>query len=324
MTREFSEIKDILCCPRCHCDLLYEPTITCSNESCLLFGEPFYVARTPTGSQPVLIDFETSIIDRATFIERAGESTKERDDLGNTIKSKLFRLLFGGNQALKRLQPKFLSDIKGCGSVRPRLLVVGGGAVGDGLAALYQDQSIDLIGFDVYVSPNITFVADGHAIPLANESVDAVVIQAVLEHVLDPSQVVSEIHRVLKPNGLVLADSPFMQQVHEGAYDFMRFTLSGHRWLFRNFSLIEAGVSGGPGRAALWNIRYFFRAILRNDKLGTIAQMSCFWLRYFDKLPLGRRGADAACGVFFYGSKGERAISPREIVEFYATQNKKL
>ncbi len=51
-----------------------------------------------------------------------------------------------------------------------------------------------------------------------------------------------EIHRVLKDDGIVYADTPFMQQVHEGAYDFTRFTLSGHRWLFKNFALLDSTV----------------------------------------------------------------------------------
>ena len=70
-----------------------------------------------------------------------------------------------------------------------------------------------------------------------------------LEHVLEPELVVAEIHRVLMPDGLVYAGTPFMQQVHEGPYDFMRFTESGHRWLFRRFERLASGATGGPGAA---------------------------------------------------------------------------
>ena len=35
-------------------------------------------------------------------------------------------------------------------------------------------------------------------------------VQAGLEHVRDPWQVVAEIHRVLKDDGLVYAETPFM------------------------------------------------------------------------------------------------------------------
>ena len=118
------------------------------------------------------------------------------------------------------------------------MVVVGGGANQHGLDRLYQDPSINVIGFDIYGSDLVQFIADGHSIPLASGSVDAVVVQAVLEHVLDPPQVVREIHRVLRPDGIVYAETAFMQQVHEGAYDFTRYTESGHRWLFRDFELI--------------------------------------------------------------------------------------
>src|SRR5205823_1246671 len=112
-------------------------------------------------------------------------------------------------------------------AANPTILVVGGGTVGSGTDALYRDPAVRLIAFDVYGSPMTQLIADGHQIPLRDESVDAVLVQAVLEHVLDPAKVVAEIHRVLRPNGIVYAETPFLQQVHEAAYDFTRFTESG-------------------------------------------------------------------------------------------------
>ena len=129
---------------------------------------------------------------------------------------------------------------------RPRILVIGGGTVGDGLEELYADRAIDLLAFDVYASANVQLVGDGHPIPLADGTVDGVIIQAVLEHVLEPVVVAGEIHRVLREGGVVYADTPFMQQVHEGAYDFTRFTESGHRYLFR--ALRAGGERPGGGR----------------------------------------------------------------------------
>jgi hypothetical protein len=65
--------------------------------------------------------------------------------------------------------------------------------------------------------------------------------------------VVAEIFRVLKPNGIVYADT--------GTFDFTRFTRSGHRWLFRHFEEIDSGVSVNAGVALMWSIRYFVRSI---------------------------------------------------------------
>ncbi len=84
---------------------------------------------------------------------------------------------------------------------------------------------------------------------MTDESFDGVICQAVLEHVLDPYRCVEEIHRVLRPNGLVYAETPFMQQVHGGTHDFTRFTHLGHRRLFRKFAEVDSGVVCGPGMA---------------------------------------------------------------------------
>ena len=62
---------------------------------------------------------------------------------------------------------------------------------------------------------------------------------------VEPEKVVAEIYRVLKENGIVYAETPFMQQVHEGAYDFTRYTVLGHRYLFRQFHALSIGGNKG-------------------------------------------------------------------------------
>ena len=62
-------------------------------------------------------------------------------------------------------------------------------------------------GVDVYATQSVDVICDAHYIPYGNGVFDGVWIQAVLEHVLEPSKVVSEIHRVLKDGGVVYADT---------------------------------------------------------------------------------------------------------------------
>ena len=52
---------------------------------------------------------------------------------------------------------------------------------------------------------------------------------------------------MLKDDGLVYAETPFLQQVHGGPYDFTRFTHLGHRRLFRKFIELESGATAGAG-----------------------------------------------------------------------------
>jgi SAM-dependent methyltransferase len=209
------------------------------------------------------------------------------------------------------------ADAQGTPGRNPRILVIGGGTVGDGLEGLYDDPTVDLISFDVYASPATQFVGDGHSIPLADSSMDGVIVQAVLEHVLEPTVVAGEIHRVLRVGGIVYADTPFLQQVHEGAYDFTRFTDSGHRFLFRRFERIDSGTVAGAGTALRWSVDYFVRALTRSVPLGRIVSLCFFWLSWLDRFLDPRHSVDAASSVFFLGRKTEAPITGADIVDYY-------
>jgi SAM-dependent methyltransferase len=163
-------------------------------------------------------------------------------------------------------------------------------------------------------------VADAHKLPFEDGVFDGVWVQAVLEHVLEPATVVAEIHRVLRRNGLVYAETPFMQQVHERAYDFSRFTQSGHRWLFRRFAEVSAGPTGGAGVALVWSIRYFSRALGAGDKLSRLISLPFFWIRFLDVFARGRAVADGASGFFFLGRRSEQAIQPHAMPKYYERQ----
>jgi len=201
-----------------------------------------------------------------------------------------------------------------------RVLVVGGRTVGAGMEAILENPELDLVETDVALGPRTQLVCDAHDLPFTDGSFDAVVIQAVLESVVEPRRVAQEIHRVLAEGGLVYSEAPFIQQVHEGAYDFNRFTHLGHRRLWRHFDELRSGAQCGPGMALLWSVEYFLQAFTGNRRLarGLISRLVTlggFWLEYLDDF-LARRpaGIDAASGTFFLGRRRETAIPDREIV----------
>lgn len=209
--------------------------------------------------------------------------------------------------------------IEHCTTTQPsKVLVVGGGELGDGMGPLYDDPNIDVVAFDVYATQYVQFVADGHEMPLPRDCFDAVVVQAVLEHVIAPERVVAEIQRVLKPGGMVYAETPFMQQVHEGPYDFTRFTESGHRYLFRRFSLEASGFVSGCGSQALWSLEHLVRGLTRSKKAGKAVRLLCFWLHWLDRVIPDEYNIDGACGVYFLGRKTEVEIGFTDIVAHYA------
>jgi SAM-dependent methyltransferase len=308
--------KRRLRCPRCASSLRDQLDLhpSCSDSSCEYSktGFPLF------GTQPVLIDFATSIFDREMY--RGGHgSALQRDVTGRSLGSRVHEFILGKNPIAALNCAKFIELLKQ-GSGRPIVLVIGGGTVGLGANELYCNSSIELVGTDVYASPYTALVTDAHKLPFEDGMFDGVWVQAVLEHVLEPATIVDEIHRVLRRGGLVYAETPFMQQVHERAYDFSRFTQSGHRWLFKRFSEISAGPIGGAGVALVWSIRYFCRALGAGDKLSLLIALPFFWLRFLDKFARGRAAADAASGFFFLGRRADRVIDPHSMTNYYDRQ----
>jgi SAM-dependent methyltransferase len=225
------------------------------------------------------------------------------------------RLAYGQNKVAPHNAGRLLGLLADIAA--PVILIIGGGEEGVGVDLLQSSPHVRLIAFDIYASPGTQFVADAHGIPLADGSVDAVWIQAVLEHVLEPARVVGEIGRVLKPAGLVYAETPFMQQVHEGPFDFTRFTENGHRWLFRGFEHIDSGAVSGPGAVLIWSIRSAMVALTRSRKLGELLTLPFFWLRWIDGLIRPTHASDGAGGVYFLGRLSEKELKPRDMVGAY-------
>jgi SAM-dependent methyltransferase len=205
---------------------------------------------------------------------------------------------------------------------RTRVLVVGGGVLGRGIDALLKEPSLDLVETDVWLGPRTQLICDAHDIPFTDASFDAVIAQAVLEHVADPTRCVAEIRRVLRPGGFVYAETPFMQQVHLGPYDFTRFTMLGHRRLFRGFDEIDSGAVSGPAQALMWSYENFLLGFTDStagrNLAKAFARFSSFFLRYFDHYLVNRpAGLDGACAFYFLGSKSERELSDRELIGLY-------
>jgi SAM-dependent methyltransferase/ribosomal protein S27AE len=314
-------VTSMLRCPRCGSTLRFahdEQRAYCNGEhgSCAAAkGYPL------VNGQPVLVIFEQSVLNEESLVQTDGSSPVRRQKQAGWLRiaaRKFLGMLQGGNRIAETNCRRFLEELQKT-SDRPIVLNVGGASVGSGAAALHESRGeVRLVCFDVYASPETDFIADAHHIPLADASVDGVWIQAVLEHVLEPERVVAEIHRVLKPGGIVYAEIPFMQTVHEGAYDFTRFTGTGIRWLFRWFDQLDSGVVLGPGSALLWSITASLSGLLRSRALGRLfGTIFFFWVRFLDHCTPKPFAIDAACGLYFFGRKSPTPISPKEAIRAF-------
>lgn len=203
------------------------------------------------------------------------------------------------------------------------VLVVGGGHQRQWLdERLGFSDSVRVVYSDIDAGADVDLFCDGHDLPFANGAFDAVVTTAVLEHVLYPERVAAEITRVLKEGGVLYSELPFMQQVHEGAYDFTRYTLSGHRRLFNGVSEIDSGMVAGPGTALVWAIENFAIAFIARPPLRKITKavirLTFGWIKYFHLLLEDKPAAmDGASCTYLLGRKIEGRISDADIIARY-------
>ena len=305
--------QERLRCPICHAHLRLEGQhFICTQATC--------ATRFPIiDGTPVLLNERASVFSIADYV------TPPAAPLTRPGKFK---------QAVRHLTPAISQNLKGrenyqrlhdllCAqTASPRVLVVGGSILGQGMETLVAESALELVESDVVFGPRTALICDAHDIPFEDGAFDGVIVQAVLEHVVDPYRCAAEIHRVLVTGGLVYAETPFMQQVHMGRHDFTRFTHLGHRRLFRHFAEIDSGAVCGPGMALAWSYQYFLLSFTTapwlRGLLRIFAGFTAFWLTYFDHLLIDKPGAlDAASGYYFLGRRSEQALSDRELMGLY-------
>lgn len=268
---------------------------------------------------PVVLHPENSLFDADEIIRQYRSAP--RNVRRNLVQSaRRFVPKIGSNIAASRVAHGMREMLQPVAA--PRILVVGGGDTGAGMQSLLDDLRYATIESDVYFGPRCNIIADGHSLPFQSNSFDAVICQAVLEHVVRPQACIDEMHRVLKPRGVLFVDVPFMYPVHMGAYDFTRFSLGGLRLACRWFEESDAGVSGGPGQAVAQTIFHSARSLSSSRiwmaLVWFVLPWFIFWLHHADRLLKGNpRGSDAASGVYFLGRKSDRPRTEREIISTY-------
>lgn len=308
MSRAFEPFLDLMCCP-CRGALTVDGDVI----RCATCATSFPVVR----GRPVLIDEARSVFALRDYRERpaAASPTSAVREWVRRLPSPSVNL--SAVRCFTAMKQHLLAR-----SPAPVVLVVGGGLAGKGMATIARDPAIRLINIDPSPDSNAVILGDAHHLPFHDGSVDGVVVQAVLEHVADPVQCVAEIHRVLKPDGVVYSEIPFMQQVHLEGFDFTRFTHIGHRRLFGSFDELDSGAVAGAGTALAWSWRYFLGSLTRSPRLRKrlvqFGRVTGFAFELTDYV-VGTHPSslDAASCTFFLGSKAERTISDKAVIATY-------
>lgn len=192
---------------------------------------------------------------------------------------------------------------------QPVTLDIGSGiSAGANIAGLSSAVLNGRIGLEIDYSPTAHVVGDAHKLPFLDGRIDGVMIQGVLEHVVDPAGIVSEIYRVLRPGGALYVDVPFLQHYHQDPEDYRRYTLQGLRQLFERFEEKDSGVSAGPSSALCDFLTEYPAVWFGNPAIYWGIKWIMGWLvlpiRLLDYFLAGRsRAASLAGALYFLGRK---------------------
>jgi SAM-dependent methyltransferase len=107
---------------------------------------------------------------------------------------------------------------------------------GAGLRPVYYEN---VVNYEIVDYDTSDVVGVGEHLPFHDNSFDAILSLAVLEHVRDPFQCANEICRVLKPGGKLFCSVPFLQPLHGYPHHYFNATHQGLRRLFEDRLVIE-------------------------------------------------------------------------------------
>lgn len=96
----------------------------------------------------------------------------------------------------------------------------------------------------IKVMPNYPEVDIQDLSRFGDNSLEAILLDEVLEHVEDPWLAISEVYRVLRPKGCLLVSTPFMIAEHRVPEDYWRFTKAGMSALLYRFERVEVDCWG--------------------------------------------------------------------------------
>ncbi len=80
--------------------------------------------------------------------------------------------------------------------------------------------------------------------PIPDESIGLVLNCESLEHIQNPQKAIDEIHRVLRPNGLLILTTVMHFKIHRAPKDYWRFTPDGIEFLLSRFKILDCALEG--------------------------------------------------------------------------------
>lgn len=147
---------------------------------------------------------------------------------------------------------------RSCASLTGTILDVG---CAQGTPRRYLPAGAKYVGLDYFSTATEWYgtrpdvFGDAQSLPFNDASIDHVLLLDVLEHIPDPGRCLGELYRVLKKDGSLTIQVPFLYPVHDAPLDYHRWTIFGLRRAAANhgFSITEEVAIGHPLETAALN-----------------------------------------------------------------------
>jgi len=163
----------------------------------------------------------------------------------------------------------------------------------------------DIINVDLSPFENVDLVSSADALPIQNESVDLIINVAMLEHARNPTQIIDEMLRILKPGGIAILFVPFLQPFHAAPSDFGRWTNIGAKELVKGFKSADIIIGAGPTSSLLWIAQHWLALLFSfgikpiHDALFILLMLLTFPLKYLDYIFVMIPGANIISSGFY-------------------------
>ncbi|MBF2066006.1 MAG: class I SAM-dependent methyltransferase [Calothrix sp. C42_A2020_038] len=130
-----------------------------------------------------------------------------------------------------------------------RVLDIGSGA-SRGYEKLFKPYVSEYLCLDRNPESNVDICSDCYNIPLDDNCIDVVLSTQVLEHLDNPSLMLKESYRVLKPGGTAIMTIPMSWGLHEEPDDFYRYTKYGIQYLLSEAGYVDIQIKPLEGLLA--------------------------------------------------------------------------
>jgi SAM-dependent methyltransferase len=120
--------------------------------------------------------------------------------------------------------------------------------------------------------PDPDIIGDVRALPIESNSFDRVLCTEVLEHVSEPISSITEMVRILKPNGKLILTVPFLFPEHDTPHDFHRYTLYGIKYDCERVGLkvVKIVKLGGVGTMLIGLLTRISHNLVTSTALGKL------------------------------------------------------